>query len=490
MSATAATGSSAGLPQPRASPTQKTSTLFMTRPSRTGPNPPLGSPPVLHSQNHVLILAICLTRTNFFTSIFTFPHHDHRDMYSTLPQGFIPSMFFFYHIFGARTSTTSRAISVHYFILKLESLSQVPHMRTSKPSASTKTAGGHASIRIGLVRRGKYKVLLEHRVKRSASTSVLFARPRLNGLMTGMVEKIYVELAATGRNVEHIKTVISSLAVDHKSHKEGVEGVEDNPISLPAGPEERSRDIRKRLSAPDFEKKHVVMFGRHTPGSREWFLRDPKYVAWWKGERNILWCPGNRRWESSRPTLEESWDSLNAEVGRYLRVFIVLDGLDETTDWIPFLERLRNSPTARILATSRNLGDIAVEFEKGQRLEIVAQEDDIRKYVSDCLTESVGRFKRLLDTSTRLLVGVSNGVVKRAHGMLLLAQFHMNVLKAASTVGDLRQALGQLPEDLELVCNGKMDQIPKKDKLLARVDHPGEDTYPLLGNPRRQANID
>ncbi|KAF8874236.1 hypothetical protein BD779DRAFT_1385706, partial [Infundibulicybe gibba] len=47
------------------------------------------------------------------------------------------------------------------------------------------------------------------------------------------------------------------------------------------------------LSVPDFDQKRAIAFGKYVLGTGGWFLQDPKFVAWKRGEYNVLWCPGN-----------------------------------------------------------------------------------------------------------------------------------------------------------------------------------------------------
>ncbi|KAF8877975.1 ankyrin repeat-containing domain protein [Infundibulicybe gibba] len=294
------------------------------------------------------------------------------------------------------------------------------------------------------------------------------------------------------------------------------------------------QELVRWLSPLDFGEKHNTTFEKHAPGTGEWFLKHPKFLAWTRGEFKTLWCPGNpgvgksvmaslvihelgeatpediglvfiyfeygtrytmtqlaevilkqlvqRRVTQSgleslrkhkagnRPTFNKILDMLKVEVEIYSRVMFVADALDETEVqvWAPLLRHLQALSGVSLLATSRDTGEIAFELQPDQRLDIMANKEDMRKYVEGRLAGSTGRFRRLLEANTNLREEIITGVMKKADGMFLLAQLHMNSLEAkVGRVTDLRLALAKLPRDLETTYDETLGRINDEDRPLA-----------------------
>ncbi|KAF8868958.1 hypothetical protein BD779DRAFT_1743439 [Infundibulicybe gibba] len=173
----------------------------------------------------------------------------------------------------------------------------------------------------------------------------------------------------------------------------------------------------------------------------------------------------------NRPTLTELLGMLKVEVETYSRVLIVTDALDEADVWVwaPLLKHLQALSRISLLVTSRDTGDVAHELRPDQCLDIMANDGDMRRYIEGRLSGSTGRFKRLLEANmdSDLREEIITGVVKKADGMFLLAQLHMNSLEEVSRVSDLRLALSKLPEDLETTYDETLERINNKDRPLA-----------------------
>ncbi|KAF8874892.1 hypothetical protein BD779DRAFT_1450513 [Infundibulicybe gibba] len=325
-------------------------------------------------------------------------------------------------------------------------------------------------------------------------------------------------------------------------------------------PGQELQDLVKWLSPLDFSEKYNTAFEKHVPGTGEWFLEHPKFLAWMRGEFRTLWCPGGpgvgksimaslvihklgeaisedtglvfiyfeyktkytvtkawadrtllkalmnvqktrqgylspflsyRHQENNRPTFNELLDMLKVEMETYSHVLVVIDALDEIEIqvWAPLLRHLQILSRIRLLATSRNTGDIALELQPDQHLDITANEGDVRKYIQGRLSGSTGRFKRLLDVNMNLHEEIITGVMKKADGMcvagpslmivvlnsmtyqsyrFLLARLHMNSLETrVGRVTDLRLALANLPRHLETTYDETLGRINDEDKSLA-----------------------
>ncbi|KAF8874890.1 hypothetical protein BD779DRAFT_1702108 [Infundibulicybe gibba] len=172
----------------------------------------------------------------------------------------------------------------------------------------------------------------------------------------------------------------------------------------------------------------------------------------------------------NRPTFNELLDMLKVEVETYSRVIFVIDALDEidVQIWAPLLGYLQALSRISLLATSRDTGEVALELQPGQRLDIMANEGDMRRYIERRLLGSTARFKRLLDANTDLHEEIITGITKKADGMFLLAYLHMNSLETkVGRVADLRLALAKLPESLETTYDDTLERISDDDQPLA-----------------------
>ncbi|KAF8873652.1 hypothetical protein BD779DRAFT_1451640, partial [Infundibulicybe gibba] len=122
-----------------------------------------------------------------------------------------------------------------------------------------------------------------------------------------------------------------------------------------------------------------------------------------------------------------------------------------------------------ILATSRDVGEIGLGLQPHQRLDIVANEGDVRKYIEERLASSV-KFKQLIEGGPNIHEEIITKTVIKADGMFLLAQLHMNSLEAKPRVKDLRRALNELPKTLDATYDEAMSRISNDHKALAPPD--------------------
>ncbi|KAF8870385.1 hypothetical protein BD779DRAFT_1447919 [Infundibulicybe gibba] len=170
----------------------------------------------------------------------------------------------------------------------------------------------------------------------------------------------------------------------------------------------------------------------------------------------------------SRPTSKELLDILKAEVETYARVFVVIDALDEADIdvWAPLLGHLQVLPGISLFSTSRDIHEIALKLQQCQRLDIMANEGDIRKYIEGRL-ESNAKFKRLLERHRGIHEEIVAGILTKADGMFLLVRLHMNSLETKLRVRDLRRALDELPNTLDATYDEAMSRIGNDHKALA-----------------------
>jgi hypothetical protein len=123
-----------------------------------------------------------------------------------------------------------------------------------------------------------------------------------------------------------------------------------------------------------------------------------------------------------RPSLETLMTILETEIQTYLRVFIVVDALDECfpehvrEDFLENLHSLMAHSTAKLMATSRDIPSIGSAIRADIKLEIVAMDSDIRSHVEARIMKN-GMLKRLVTRPPSLKEKVVATVVEKARGM-------------------------------------------------------------------------
>ena len=186
---------------------------------------------------------------------------------------------------------------------------------------------------------------------------------------------------------------------------------------------------------------------------------------------------------NTQPSLAELSEHLSSVISLFTKVYIVIDALDECED----IQRTRTSLLAemqnlsthvQLFFTSRPLEDIllnAVQFE------IVAQEDDMRKYLSAQIQREQ-RLSKLCADNEGLEDEILSKIIKKVDGMFvsdphpysyfltseraysntlyrfLLAKLHLQSITSKLRVGTVRKALKMLPEKL----NGTYDEALKR----------------------------
>ncbi|KLJ06231.1 hypothetical protein EMPG_10341 [Blastomyces silverae] len=153
----------------------------------------------------------------------------------------------------------------------------------------------------------------------------------------------------------------------------------------------------------------------------------------------------------TRPSPKELSSALESVLGRYSRVFIVVDALDECPTFNGSLNtvlntifKLQGQYPVKFLATSRFIPEIAVKFRdiKSVFLEIRASDSDVEKYLREHMSQ-LPSFVRTSadDIQEEIIKGIRNAV----DGMFLLARFHLDSLTSKPSLKAIRKALEKLP---------------------------------------------
>lgn len=123
--------------------------------------------------------------------------------------------------------------------------------------------------------------------------------------------------------------------------------------------------------------------------------------------------------KETRPNLKEVAEELSQEIGRFQKVYVFIDALDECTDEQTretLIDRLYEFSNLCLMVTSRYLDSIARMFENAAMLEIGAHPTDVQRYVTGRIAQG-GRLSRHVKADATLGKAIEENVVKNADKM-------------------------------------------------------------------------
>jgi hypothetical protein len=99
--------------------------------------------------------------------------------------------------------------------------------------------------------------------------------------------------------------------------------------------------------------------------------------------------------QSTHPTLDEFIITLDTEIKRYVKVFIIVDALDECSESngsrVNLLRGLRSlTGPVNLMVTSRDLASIEQHFLDARRLYIRATDEDVTNFIQSQLDDYPG----------------------------------------------------------------------------------------------------
>lgn len=128
----------------------------------------------------------------------------------------------------------------------------------------------------------------------------------------------------------------------------------------------------------------------------------------------------------TRPSTDELARLLRLQVEEFEEVFLVVDALDEC----PERDQTRKTlvaemrgllPKISFLVTSRNMPSIEMMFKHDMRLEIRAQDQDIRKFINSQMEQRDGLVD-LLEGHNDVRSSIVTTVLEKTNGMLVTQQ--------------------------------------------------------------------
>ncbi|KAJ5759050.1 hypothetical protein N7520_006206 [Penicillium odoratum] len=154
-------------------------------------------------------------------------------------------------------------------------------------------------------------------------------------------------------------------------------------------------------------------------------------------------------------------NAIRAEINRFSKVLLILDGLDTFSDKDRILGRMHKLPQhAQLLVTLREMNGTKPLDNSGY-VSVLAPPEDIGLY-------TLARTKS--DSSIRNIIGEKNpdikfedeilhSVVEKSHGIFLLAKIHLDLLSQYNDKALLEKALLNLPENLAEAYGESMKQV-------------------------------
>ncbi|KAJ7250244.1 ankyrin repeat domain-containing protein [Mycena rebaudengoi] len=171
--------------------------------------------------------------------------------------------------------------------------------------------------------------------------------------------------------------------------------------------------------------------------------------------------------QHTRPSADEVYTVLRSALEECPKAYIVIDALDEYPEkeqhiLLKYLGAL--GPTLNLMLTSRPHITPSTFFPSVQALEIHATEADVCQYIVEQIRAST-RLSKHVQSRPELLQEIETTILSNADGMFLLAKLHIDSLTTKVTIKAVREALKNLPKDLEHTYN----------EAMARIDSQSED---------------
>ncbi|KAL7794329.1 ankyrin repeat-containing domain protein [Trichoderma ceciliae] len=149
--------------------------------------------------------------------------------------------------------------------------------------------------------------------------------------------------------------------------------------------------------------------------------------------------------KQTQPSQEQLLKDLEAVIGLYSKVFVLIDALDEChlpsmEPFVSTLFELQGQSKMNIFATSRFIPEIKNWFAEAESefLEIRALASDITTYLEVEMRQSS---TNIIRTSPKLQDEIKKEISEAADGMFLLAQIYLNLLQDKLTVKQIRKEL-------------------------------------------------
>ncbi|KAL4804848.1 hypothetical protein BDV18DRAFT_161941 [Aspergillus unguis] len=156
----------------------------------------------------------------------------------------------------------------------------------------------------------------------------------------------------------------------------------------------------------------------------------------------------------------------------YQQTFIIIDALDECRpDFRWQLVEFLQDFDCHLLVTSRIPEDLDEELKDFKSVEIKANKADIELYIDQEIKKDKRRLSKFVTRRPQLRREIKEAMVKTVDKMFLLARLHVDSLKTALTINNVRETLRSLPESLDQTYDRAWERIesqPENHKTTAQ----------------------
>ncbi|KAF1961004.1 ankyrin [Byssothecium circinans] len=166
----------------------------------------------------------------------------------------------------------------------------------------------------------------------------------------------------------------------------------------------------------------------------------------------------------TKPSLEEIFGALREVVAKHPTVYVVIDALDECRDSdgtrSRFLSKLRDlqaGKDVRLMATSRFIPEVEVDFRTAVRLEVRASDEDVRRFVAG----QMYRLPKCIQRDPTLQKMVEEKIPERVDGMFLLARLHIDSLSDKTTAKMVKATLANLSKGSAALDDAYKDALQR-----------------------------
>lgn len=131
-------------------------------------------------------------------------------------------------------------------------------------------------------------------------------------------------------------------------------------------------------------------------------------------------------YKKNRPSLDKVFESLQLIASSFLRVFVVVDALDELQQhgrslqtWLSKLCEAQATKSVNLMLTSRDIPRVTENVQSNVRLEVRASDEDVERYVDGHLDE----LPRFVSKSPKMQQTIKDAIVSTVDGMCVPSTF-------------------------------------------------------------------